>query len=451
MKRGSPSSDEGGEAKRGRKGEKEEEEEKASRGLGWKHYEEDDVHALLPASGLASAAVPSRPLKVAAFDLDSTLVVPRSGKRFSGARNDWKWWDEAVPARLREAREQGYALVVFTNQAGIEAKKTRLGDVCGKLEDLCDEVGAPMLAFVSAAKNHGRKPSTHMWQQLLDALFGDDGDDTADERAGVAGRSFYVGDAAGRAKGWAKGKPRDHSCSDRKFAANARLGAFHTPEEYFLGQAPAPFDWANGKGTPTPARLLAAAAKAAARSAFRAAADEHGFRPFGGGKGGLVRAGGGAELVVFCGPPASGKSTLCERLFVRAGYERVNQDTLGTLARCMRVAREALGAGRPVVVDNLNATRKTRESWLKLAREAGVPCRPVYFDAPKELAMHLNVYRNVMTRGGRRRLPDVVIHSWYKNHEKPTAAEGFAEGPGTVSFVPSFADDQERALFEQWT
>ena len=41
--------------------------------------------------------------------------------------------------------------------------------------------------------------------------------------------SFYVGDAAGRAKGWAKDKPKDFSCSDRMFAANVGIGKFRLP------------------------------------------------------------------------------------------------------------------------------------------------------------------------------------------------------------------------------
>lgn len=35
---------------------------------------------------------------------------------------------------------------------------------------------------------------------------------------------LYVGDAAGRAKEWSPGKPKDFSCSDRMFAANLEIG-----------------------------------------------------------------------------------------------------------------------------------------------------------------------------------------------------------------------------------
>ena len=37
-------------------------------------------------------------------------------------------------------------------------------------------------------------------------------------------KCLYVGDAAGRAKEWAPGKPKDFSCSDRMFAANLGIG-----------------------------------------------------------------------------------------------------------------------------------------------------------------------------------------------------------------------------------
>ena len=44
--------------------------------------------------------------------------------------------------------------------------------------------------------------------------------------------SLYVGDAAGRAKGWAKDKPKDFSCSDRMFAAN--VGVSELNRIFFL-------------------------------------------------------------------------------------------------------------------------------------------------------------------------------------------------------------------------
>lgn len=52
--------------------------------------------------------------------------------------------------------------------------------------------------------------------------------------------SFYVGDAAGRPKGWALKKKKDHSMADRLLALNLGL-RFFTPEEHFLGHKSVPF------------------------------------------------------------------------------------------------------------------------------------------------------------------------------------------------------------------
>lgn len=53
-------------------------------------------------------------------------------------------------------------------------------------------------------------------------------------------QSFFVGDAAGRAKDWAPKKKKDHSSADRLLSMNLAL-TFYTPEEHFLGHKPAPY------------------------------------------------------------------------------------------------------------------------------------------------------------------------------------------------------------------
>ena len=45
--------------------------------------------------------------KVAAFDLDSTLIIPASGKKHASDANDWKWWNASVPSRVRKLYEDG--------------------------------------------------------------------------------------------------------------------------------------------------------------------------------------------------------------------------------------------------------------------------------------------------------------------------------------------------------
>lgn len=144
--------------------------------------------------------------KVAAFDLDWTLIRPERGLIRVEATN------MVLMPRVRETlsylRGQGYTLVVFTNQlskkpAEVALKQARVTHALGLL-------GEPVVLLMATADDLYRKPEPGMWSLLPFP---------ADKA-----QSFYVGDAAGR--------PGDFAASDRLFAE--RLGlAFSTPEDFF--------------------------------------------------------------------------------------------------------------------------------------------------------------------------------------------------------------------------
>ncbi len=249
--------------------------------------------------------------KVAAFDLDSTLVVPRSGAKFAQSRADWKWLDTRVPEKLHKLAAAGFELVVFSNQAGVEKKQTTQEEVRGRAENVAAALGVPMRWFLATAGDQYRKPSPVMWE-LYEALFSD---------SVVMAESFYCGDAAGRKKNWAAGKPRDFACSDRMFAANVGL-PFVTPEELFFGEKPTDqWNW----GSPDPRTLVAKYENAVApKIVARVAAD------------------GAVELVVLVGSPASGKSSLAKGIFEKAGFVRANNDDLGSKAKSLKVCAFAV-------------------------------------------------------------------------------------------------------------
>ena len=131
--------------------------------------------------------------KIAAFDMDSTLVVPKSGK-FSNGRTDWKWWHQSVPYKLKRLAADSYQIVIFTNQNGIKLGKVSQESVSGKIMDLAEELGIPLIALLATDKDHWRKPNVTMWQYFEAELNNGVGIDYA--------ASFYVGDAAGRPKAW---------------------------------------------------------------------------------------------------------------------------------------------------------------------------------------------------------------------------------------------------------
>ena len=62
------------------------------------------------------------PIKIAAFDLDDTLIATKSGNTFARNPEDWKWWHAGVPSRLRQLDADGFAIVVVTNQGGVKLR-----------------------------------------------------------------------------------------------------------------------------------------------------------------------------------------------------------------------------------------------------------------------------------------------------------------------------------------
>lgn len=51
--------------------------------------------------------------KVAAFDLDGTLIKTSSGNRFPRDKDDWMWWHSSVKKKLRSLYEEGYGFLYF--------------------------------------------------------------------------------------------------------------------------------------------------------------------------------------------------------------------------------------------------------------------------------------------------------------------------------------------------
>ena len=59
---------------------------------------------------------------------------------FSGAK-DWEFWHDKVPEKLRQLDKDGYRVVLFTNQAGIEKDKVKPQTVKDKCEDIIKNLG----------------------------------------------------------------------------------------------------------------------------------------------------------------------------------------------------------------------------------------------------------------------------------------------------------------------
>lgn len=187
-------------------------------GTSWESYNNGQLLVYTPPN-----CKPSE--KIAAYDMDGTLIKTQSGKVFPTSVDDWKLAFGTVTTMLKSKYADGFKIVILTNQAGVTSGKTKVSDIKKKIENIIKSLGIPVQAFIATGDNCFRKPLTGMWQALCDHKNGNVPVDI--------NRSYYVGDAAGRPENKAMKKKKDHSLVDRLMALNLHL-EFFTPEEHFL-------------------------------------------------------------------------------------------------------------------------------------------------------------------------------------------------------------------------
>lgn len=187
----------------------------------------------------------NKKVKIAAFDMDSTLIKSISGLKFGKGAGDWQWWNNKVVSTIKEKVEQKYVIVIFTNQGSTVVLqnqpsasksylilKSKINQIAASLKNV---VETPVLVFAAThlpGKKHRRvassekvhkntrKPEIGMWEELTRYLKTSLGEEIELDMES----SFFVGDAAGRDK--------DFLDSDRKFAENIGI-RFEVPEICF--------------------------------------------------------------------------------------------------------------------------------------------------------------------------------------------------------------------------
>ncbi|XP_054720031.1 uncharacterized protein F21D5.5-like [Uloborus diversus] len=384
----------------------------------WEEYDHSKILIFTPAYMKGAE-------KVAAFDLDHTIITTKTGKVFPTDTNDWRIMFPETPGKLKKLASDGYKIVFFTNQKGISRGKTSAPDFKKKVERIIQRLGIPIQALVSTGHGKYRKPNTGMWDYFVQKC---------NQNVPVDLDScVYVGDAAGRPEKWAPKKKKDFSCADRLFALNVGI-KFFTPEEFFLGEKPAPykmpiFDPRNignvplaVKCEPLPKTELSSESIAASQS----------------------------EVVVFVGFPAAGKSHFASFYLIPNGYVHINRDSLGSWQKCVSECTKALSKGLKVVIDNTNPDVESRARYIDCSKKFRVPCRCFHFVCSLEQARHNNIYRELSNPDEKHvGVNDMVLNGYKSKFKEPTLREGFTEIVN-VNFVPKFKNKHEEKLFKRF-
>ena len=313
--------------------------------------------------------------KTAGFDLDYTLICTKSGRRFPKDKDDWKLMYNTIPNKLKQLYEDGYSIIVFTNQKNLE-KRMGVDNFKSRCVDIQNEIGIPMIFYIASGEdNYLRKPFPGMFEYHK-------------KKYPVAlHESFYVGDA------WCKKKCFNDS--DLCFARNCGL-TFYKAKEYFDADEPVSYDF-------IPPSLFP-------KNDPQYVANQIRLNSFIKDK----------QYIFLIGGPATGKTTFCRKYL--SNYLRLSKDDHKTPAKYRNIIQENLE--EKIVFDNTNYTYKSRQlilSYLNGTNSVGYVVRHI----PKSQSLYLNQYRHYVTKGAKELLPSVAIHTYYKRLDVPVGENVF--------------------------
>ena len=336
-------------------------------------------------------------IKIAGFDLDSTLIETKSGNIFPKGVSDWKPKYDNTKMILNELYNNDYTIVIFTNQKNL-IKKNKDKEFNIKIKNIQKYFNVPINIFVSTEDDHFRKPCTGMWELFIELLR------NYNSNLKILEESFYCGDAAGR---YYDESHRDHSYVDKFFARNVKqIGyeniEFKLPEDIFNQSLKPYYDqdydiyYIDG--------LHDIPIKNFPWDVIDEALQK---QPY---------------IIMMVGPPASGKTTLSKEILQRYQLDNIHyysNDAKSSQTYLKQIIKQNLN----IIIDNTNGPKNTRNKIYDLIDSKQEYNKVlINFDFPREMCNHLNNVR--MNELKVKKIPKVVYNIYYKRFEKPSDDEG---------------------------
>ena len=313
-------------------------------------------------------------VKVIFADLDHTLITPKGKYVFPKTIDDWKWKNEAVVPKLKAMYNDGYEIVIVSNQ-----KKMSGADVKTKATLIYDDLQLPFVFISGHSDLYYRKPQLGLWEVLLEYIL-------LDAKNIDYTQSVFLGD----------------SVADLYFARNTGIPFIHT-DMFFTGVPNKEFAKIEDKEHPL------------TNWVSRYAKDI--IEPL------LSSKKSSKRFVIMVGSPASGKSYYSRKLEMEAGYIRINKDDMKTDAAMLKAFDAGLEKGQNIVIDGTNATKESRLKWISAARKASYHITIMWMNFPMPVVEFLDNYRISKNKNQDTHVPAVAMRVYYKKLEEPTQLE----------------------------
>jgi bifunctional polynucleotide phosphatase/kinase len=331
----------------------------------------------------------NKPLAI--FDLDHTLIKPKSNKKIVTDKDDWTFLNDNLPEIIKKLNKT-YHIIIVTNQKILSKSNSNKSNWIEKINNIIKILSIKIEIFASLKDDFYRKPCIGIFNIIKQKY-------TFNIHS-----SFFCGDAAGR--------KNDFSDCDLKFAMNCGLH-FILPEKIFKIEL---YDKnINFSYVKLPTKYI--------KTLYFKSKEK--------------------EMLIFVGFPASGKSSISRQIQRKnPSYKIINRDTLKTIKKCEKVTEEEIKKGYSIIIDNTNPHIESRNIFIKIAKKYNYSIRCIEIDCSKELALHNNSYRNY--KYNINKIPEIAYNVFIKRYQKPTLDEGFDE---IIKLEPYKPKDLDYLLF----
>ncbi len=331
--------------------------------------------------------------KVAFFDLDYTLIKPKSGRKFPKDKDDYIYMFENVINILNKYINDKYMIFILSNQYGLlkDKNKQKLTDMIYKLNHIFKNIENKnsICIFLACGENYYRKPHSGAFD-LYETFY---------ETKINKKNSFFCGDALGRKD--------DFSASDYYFALNCDLKCY-SPETIFENDGSKKIEY----NMNVKRKFLEEVISNKSKKNFENLIAEINHIE-------------GQKLIMMSGSPASGKTTFTSYMCTHFNYICCESDVLKS--KLEKNVENGLKNGKNIIVDATNATKTHRQKYIDLAKKVNknIKIICVYIPYHEELINHLQHYRIEKSHGLISPLPEIALRVYKSKYQNPVMSEGF--------------------------
>ena len=155
-------------------------------------------------------------IKIAGFDMDSTLILSNCGYKYAKGRSDWIFAYPNIVEKIQQLYKDGYIIVIFSNRKGPPWSYLPAQN---RVDDIEKIIQVPLYCFFATKTDNYRKPNTNMMLLFCYLL----------QIKSFNENSFYCGDASGYTS---KIRWFQWTDVDSKFSKNCGL-TYKEPQEIF--------------------------------------------------------------------------------------------------------------------------------------------------------------------------------------------------------------------------